>query len=78
MIKVSKGVTVGAKQTKANSFLVVRLKKYIQVSINCLSTILPADFKPTVVNVAMCSKENPKLKVLSKPSRRFSAIAQKD
>ena len=51
--------SVGAKQTEANSFLEKKFKKKesynhdetIQVAINCLSTILSADFKPTEIEV---------------------------
>ena len=54
-----KAVSVGAKQTEANSFLEKKFKKKesynheetIQVAINCLSTILSADFKPTEIEV---------------------------
>merc|ERR1712137_398668 len=82
-----KAVSVGAKQTEANSFLEKRLKKKesfdhdetIQVAINCLSTILSADFKPTEIEVAVCSKENPKFKVLSEEEidTHLTAIAEK-
>ena len=54
-----KAVSVGAKQTEANSFLEKKFKKKdsynhdetIQVAINCLSTILSADFKPSEIEV---------------------------
>ena len=50
---------MGTKQTEANSFLEKKFKKKesynheetIQVAINCLSTILSADFKPTEIEV---------------------------
>ena len=81
-------MSVGAKQTEANSFLEKRLKKKesfdhdetIQVAINCLSTILSADFKPTEIEVAVCSKENPKFKVLNEEEidAHLTAIAEKD
>ena len=56
-----KAVSVGAKQTEANSFLEKKFKKKesynheetIQVAINCLSTILSADFKPTEIEVVI-------------------------
>ena len=59
-----KAVSVGAKQTEANSFLEKKFKKKesynhdetIQVAINCLSTILSADFKPTEIEVNLIYK----------------------
>ena len=81
-------MSVGAKQTEANSFLEKRLKKKesfdhdetIQVAINCLSTILSADFKPSEIEVAVVSKDSPKFKVLneSEIDGHLTAIAEKD
>merc|ERR1712066_997720 len=83
-----KAVSVGAKQTEANSFLEKRLKKKesyghdetIQVAINCLSTILSADFKPTEIEVAVVSKDHPKFQTLSEADidKHLTAIAEKD
>merc|ERR1712038_1981255 len=83
-----KACSVGAKQTEANSFLEKKFKKKenynhdetIQVAINCLSTILSADFKPSEIEVAVVSKENPKFKVLSEEEidGHLTAIAEKD
>ena len=79
---------MGTKQTEANSFLEKKFKKKenlnhdetIQTAINCLSTILSADFKPTEIEVAVCSKDNPKFKVLSETEidGHLTAIAEKD
>ena len=83
-----KACSVGAKQTEANSFLEKRLKKKtdfnhdetIQTAINCLSTILSADFKPSEIEVAVVSKDNPKFTVLSEKEieDHLVAIAEKD
>ena len=80
--------SVGTKQTEANSFLEKKFKKTetynhdetIQVAINCLSTILSADFKPSEIEVAVVSKESPKFKVLneSEIDGHLTAIAEKD
>jgi len=83
-----KACSVGAKQTEANSFLEKKFKKKsdyshdetIQVAINCLSTILSADFKPTEIEVAVVSKDNPKFKVLTEAEidAHLTSIAEKD
>merc|ERR1712213_278652 len=83
-----KACSVGAKQTEANSFLEKNFKKKtdynhdetIQVAINCLSTILSADFKPTEIEVAVVSKNHPKFQTLSEAGidKHLPAIAEKD
>merc|ERR1719494_112776 len=83
-----KACSVGAKQTEANSFLEKNFKKKtdynhdetIQVAINCLSTILSADFKPTEIEVAVVSKDHPKFQTLSEADidKHLTAIAEKD
>merc|ERR1712213_13052 len=83
-----KAVSVGAKQTEANSFLEKKFKKKenlnhdetIQTAINCLSTILSADFKPTEIEVAVVSKDHPKFQTLSEADidKHLPAIAEKD
>jgi len=83
-----KACSVGAKQTEANSFLEKKFKKKtdynhdetIQVAINCLSTILSADFKPSEIEVAVVSKENPRFKILTEAEidQHLTAIAEKD
>ena len=83
-----KACSAGAKQTEANSFLEKKLKKQsefnreetIQTAINCLSTILSADFKATEIEVGVVSKDNPNFTVLSENEveGHLTAIAEKD
>merc|ERR1712071_461349 len=83
-----KACSVGTKQTEANSFLEKKIKKKsdlshdetIQTAINCLSTILSADFKPTEIEVAIVSKDSPEFKILNETEidAHLTAIAEKD
>merc|ERR1711936_518672 len=83
-----KACSVGSKQTEANSFLEKKFKKKedynhdetIQIAINCLSTILSADFKPTEIEVAVVSKDSPKFRQLTEAEidTHLTAIAEKD
>lgn len=87
-----KACSVGPKATEANSFLEKKLKKKgdkgpdfadeetIQLAINCLSTVLSADFKPNEIEVGCVSKEHPLFKVLSEAEidEHLTAISEKD
>ena len=52
----------------------------IQLAINCLSTILSADFKASEIEVGVVSKDNPKFTVLNEAEieNHLTAIAEKD
>ena len=82
--------SVGPKATEANSFLEKKLKKRpesdfdfdesVQLAINCLSTILSADFKPSEIEVGVVSKDNPNFKVLGENEIdvHLTAISERD
>ena len=68
-------------QVRTGDMLIVKKYKFqLQVAINCLSTILSADFKPSEIEVAVVSKDSPKFKVLneSEIDGHLTAIAEKD
>lgn len=81
-----RAVSVGVKQTEANSFLEKKYKKdlseekTIQLAITCLSTVLAVDFKPTGIEVGIVTKENPDFRTLDEKEieDHLTKIAEKD
>ena len=85
-----KACAVGAKQTEANSFLEKKIKKAgkselgkeetIQMAINCLSTVLSADFKASEIEVGVVSVDEPAFRPLNEQEieGHLTAIAEKD
>uniref|UniRef100_F6RUQ3 Proteasome subunit alpha type n=1 Tax=Ciona intestinalis TaxID=7719 RepID=F6RUQ3_CIOIN len=85
-----RATSAGVKQTEANTFLekkikkkkdsVWNLEKTADVALSCLTHILSADFKPSELEVAIVTKENPKFKVLSEAEidEYLTALAEKD
>lgn len=68
-----RAISVGVKQTEANSYLEKKLKKRsdfseeeaVQLAISCLSTVLAVDFKPSEIEIGVVSKEQPTFRVLN-------------
>lgn len=83
-----RAISVGVKQTEANSYLEKKLKKRsefneeeaIQLAISCLSTVLAVDFKPSEVEIGIVTKENPAFRVLSEDDveMHLTAISEKE
>lgn len=83
-----RAISVGAKQTEANSYLEKKLKKKtdfneeeaIQLAITCLSTVLAVDFKPSEIELGLVSKDKPDFRMLTEEEIEvhLTAIAEKD
>lgn len=81
-----RAVSVGAKQTEANSWLEKKYtkdltpEKAIQLAITCLSTVLAVDFKPNGIEVGIVSKDNPTFRTLSEQDieEHLNKIAEKE
>uniref|UniRef100_A0A336MVR2 Proteasome subunit alpha type n=1 Tax=Culicoides sonorensis TaxID=179676 RepID=A0A336MVR2_CULSO len=83
-----RAISVGVKQTEANSYLEKKLKKKteyneeeaIQLAINCLSQVLGVEFKPNEIEIGVITKTNPEFKILKENEieEHLTAIAEKD
>lgn len=80
----------GAKDQEAVNFLEKRLKKTkasefstdetIQTAIEALQSVLSADFKPSEIEVAIVTNDNPKFRLLAEDDieQHLTALAEKD
>jgi len=84
-----KGISVGAKQTEANSYLEKKFKKNIdeldesqtiQLAITCLSSVLASDLRSNEIEIGVVSKNEPKFRVLTKTQieEHLNAIAERE
>lgn len=83
-----RAISVGVKQTEANSYLEKKLKKKtdfneeeaIQMAVTCLSTVLAVDFKPSEIELGVVSKDKPEFRTLTEDEIEvhLTAIAEKD
>lgn len=83
-----RAVSVGAKQTEANSYLEKKLRKrtdlteneVIQLAISCLSTVLAVDFKPSEIEIGVVTKSDPNFRTLTEEEIdvHLTAISEKD
>nr|CAD7458717.1 unnamed protein product [Timema tahoe] len=83
-----RAISVGSKQTEANSYLEKKLKKKqefssdeaIQLAITCLSTVLSVDFKPSEIEVGVVTKDTRKFSILNEQEldKHLTIIAEKD
>lgn len=83
-----RAISVGSKQTEANSYLEKKLRKradmkdneVIQLAISCLSTVLAVDFKTSEIEIGVVSKSNPTFRTLTEEEVdvHLTAISEKD
>lgn len=83
-----RAISVGVKQTEANSYLEKKLKKRnvlgedeaIQLAISCLSTVLAVDFKTSEIEIGVVTKDDPTFRVLNEDEIevQLTAISEKD
>lgn len=78
----------GVKQTEANNYLEKKVKKKVDLSTNdavelaiqCLSSVLSADLKPSEIEIGLVTSDNPDFRVLteSEIETHLTRIAEKD
>jgi len=85
-----RATSAGVKQTEANTFLEKKVKKKkdqvwdlektVTVALSCLTHILSADFKPSELEIAVVSKENPSFTILNEEEIDvyLTALAERD
>ena len=85
-----RATSAGVKQTEANTFLEKKLKKkkdcawdverVVDVALSCLTHVLSADFKPSELEMALVSRDNPQFQVLPEEEidNYLTVLAEKD
>jgi 20S proteasome subunit alpha 1 len=85
-----RATSAGVKQTEANTYLEKKVKKKkdqewdlektVSVGLSCLTHILSADFKPSELEIAVVTKENPTFKILNDDEidTYLTVLAEKD
>jgi 20S proteasome subunit alpha 1 len=83
-----KATAAGTKEQEASNFLEKKFKvdpklsndETIRMAIECLQTVLNADFKPTEIEVGVVTRDNPNFRLLSPKviEEHLIAIAERD
>lgn len=68
-----KAISVGVKQTEANSYLEKKIKKRadfneeeaVQLAVSCLSHVLSVDFRPAEIEIGIVTKADPTFRILT-------------